>query len=302
MGVSSERKIGRRKDYQSALDVVRLFLKAAELNYTDPLRFGNILNLPGSGDVMITGDLHGNMGNFKRIVEIANLERNPRRHVLFQEVIHSANVAQEGVAVSFEVLNALARLKTQYPARVHMIIANHDIAQACEHFIVKGGSILNMTFEAGLREIYGDLKPEVKAGYAQLVFSMPAAARTKTGIFISHSLPDPKALETFDYKALTTPMDPAKLLASPIASMVWGRDLSQQVAERFAQIVQARLFVIGHTPCDTGYRIANSLTLIIDTKDENGRLLLLPLNRKFESARAMLPCLVPVMGYPGAGL
>jgi len=302
MTVSSEEKTRRPRNYQTALDVIRLFLKVAELNYKDPLRFGNILWLPRWGDVLVTGDLHGNMGNFKRILEIANLERHPRRHVIFQEVIHSANVAREGVAVSFHVLNALARLKTQYPGRVHMIIANHDIAQACEHFIVKSGSILNMTFEAGLSEIYGKLKPEVKAGYAQLVFSMPAAARTRTGIFISHSLPDLKALETFDYKALMTPVESGQFMGSPIAAMVWGRDLSAQVAERFSKIVEARLFVVGHTPCDTGYRIANNLTLIVDSKDENARVLLLPLNRKFESARAMVPCLVPIMSYPDAGL
>jgi len=287
------------KKYSATLDVIKLLLKTARLNYKEPRRFGNVIHLPRRGEAVIAGDLHGNMANFNNIVRIADLERNSKRHVIFQEVIHSTNVAQEGVISSFEVLVQLAQLKNRYPGRVHMIIANHDIAQACEHYIVKGGSLLNMAFEAGLREVYGKLTPEVKESFAQLVFSMPAAVRTKTGIFISHSLPKRKAIETFDTKALDTPMEPDHLLSSSIADIVWGRDLDQENADRFSRIVKAKLFIVGHTPCENGYKIPNSRTIIIDSKDENGIVLLLPLNKRFDSAKALAALAKPIITFHG---
>ena len=287
----------KRNGHISGVDVIRLLLRAAELNYRDPLRRGNVLALPGKGEAVIAGDLHGSLANFQRVVEIAALDRNRKRHIILQEVIHSSNVAHEGVRRSFEVLTELARLKALYPKRVHMIVANHDIAQACGHYIVKGGSILNMTFEAGLREAYGPLKPEVRESFSQLVYSMPAAARSRTGVFIAHSLPEPKGLESFDPTTLDAPVEPDHLMSSSVAGMVWGRDLSQEVADTFARLVKAKLFVIGHTPSDTGYKVANTRTLIIDSKDENGRVLILPLGKKFDSARALLPHLKPIMDF-----
>ena len=287
------------RKYHSTLDVIKLLLKTASLNYKEPRRFGNVIRLPKNGDVLIAGDLHGNMANFKSIVQIANLERNSKRHIIFQEVIHSTNVAQEGLISSFDVLVQLAQLKNRFRGRVHMIIANHDIAQACDHYIVKGGSLLNMAFEAGLRDVYGKLTAEVKESFAHLVFSMPAAVRTRTGIFIAHSLPKRKALETFDPKALDTPMDPDQLLASSVAEMVWGRDLAQENADAFSKLVKAKLFIVGHTPCENGYKIPNSRTIIVDSKDENGMVLLLPLNKRYDSANALAGLLKPIITFHG---
>jgi len=285
------------KKYAPAIDTVKLLLKAAQLNYKDPRRFGNIIKLPRHGEVLIAGDLHGNMANFNSIVHIANLDRNKSRHVIFQEVIHSTNVAQEGLSSSFRVLVKLAALKIKYPKRVHMIIANHDISQACDHYIVKGGGLLNMAFEAGLRESYGKLTAAVKDSFAHLVFSMPAAARTRTGIFISHSIPKANTLKHFNTKEFDVPLEPNTIQGSSVAEMVWGRDLDQKNADDFATIVKAKLFVIGHTPCDSGYKIANSRTLIIDSKDENGMVLLIPLNVKYDNAQSLTIQLKPIIAF-----
>jgi len=288
-----------RKKHKQALNVIRLFLNTAELNYRERCREGNIVRLPRKGDVMIVGDLHGNMANFNNAVQMAQLERNQKRHIIFQEVIHSTNVAQEGFSTSFRVLEELAKLKCSYPDRVHMIIANHDISQACDHYIVKSGSILNMALEAGLREAYGELRAEVKKSFAQLVYSMPAAVRTRTSVFISHSLPKSKELDNFDLDVLKTPVESATIGDGSLAALVWGRDLSQEVADRFARMVRARVFVVGHTPCENGYRVANSRTLIVDTKDENGRVLILPLKLRMQNAKELVPLLKSIVYTPG---
>ena len=67
-----------------AQTTVDLCAKAAELNYSDKLRQGNIIELPPKGRLIVTGDLHGHRKNFERIIAFADLASNPETHLIFQ--------------------------------------------------------------------------------------------------------------------------------------------------------------------------------------------------------------------------
>ena len=88
---------------------------------------------------MITGDLHGHKRNFDRIVELADLENYPRRHLILQEIVHQLASWKRDRDLSFLVLEKVAQLKVDYPDRVHILMGNHELAELQGHEVFKDG-------------------------------------------------------------------------------------------------------------------------------------------------------------------
>src|SRR5689334_3930873 len=97
--------------------VLKTCAQAAAANRHTKSRQGNLVYLDADdGDeVMISADLHGNRLNFKRILQIADLAGNPRRHLIMQEVCHGGP-AYPGDAgcMSHLLLEDVAALKCKY--------------------------------------------------------------------------------------------------------------------------------------------------------------------------------------------
>ena len=62
--------------------------RATELFRKTPGRSGSIISLVDAADVMVVGDLHGNLSAFKKVLLSAALDRHPKRHLVLQELIH----------------------------------------------------------------------------------------------------------------------------------------------------------------------------------------------------------------------
>jgi len=294
--VLSVKKMSTYRDSERASDV---FARAMRVNWSDRLRRGNVVTLPKKGDVFVTGDLHGNWNNFARVREIADVEGHPRRHLVFQEVLHGGMLTEKGACLSFQVLEEVAQLVCTFPGRVHMVVANHDLAEITDHSISKSGKQLNTSLFEGLQYAYGSHAAEVRGYLREFLLSVPLAVRTKTGIFICHSLPDREGLQYFDptiFKRRLTEED-METFGSAF-DLVWGRELTEEIAEVLARVVGAELFVVGHTPLESGFRIANSRTIIVDTKDENARYLEIPLDKKLD-LKGLRNCVRRVYADPG---
>ena len=247
---------------------------------------------------MIAGDLHGNRYNFERIVGIANLERHTGRHVLFQELIHGGPTTKEGGCRSFRMLEELATLMAQYRDRVHVIMGNHELAEITEMVVEKAGRQLSLSFEDGLKQAYGADFAEVRHHLSEFIRSMPLAVRTRNKVFASHSIPGRRALAKFDmgvFKRSLTSQDLAP--RGPVYELVWGRDLSEETAAAWAALVKADLLVVGHKPCPRGFAAPNSRTFIVDSKDENGRCVLVPLSGKL-TLDDLFRATVPILAVP----
>ena len=113
--------------------VIATFTAAAEANLHAPGRQGNTIVLDGAAadEIMVTGDLHGHRRNFNLIRRIAALETLPRRHVVVQEVCHGGpTYPQNGGCMSHAVVEDIARLKVQYPDRVHFLPGESRVGRA----------------------------------------------------------------------------------------------------------------------------------------------------------------------------
>jgi hypothetical protein len=269
-------------------EIISLFERAAEANRTTPCRCGNVVRLPSQtgGEVLITADLHGNWLNYDRILALADLDSHPLRHLVLQEVCHGGpSYPVDGGCMSHLLVEEVARLKLQYPERVHFLLSNHELAEATDFVVAKGGRLLNMHFRCGLREMYGGQAEEVHQSLKKFLLSCPLALRIGNEVFVSHSLPA---------KVDRCPFYPGVLDAawteddlSPdgaVFRLVWGRDFRRENAETFAEMVKAKVLIHGHEPCVAGYQVPNDLQVIIDGSGPEARYLLLPLDRPLSHA------------------
>ncbi len=138
-------------------------------------RRGRIVDLQGAAEVLVAGDLHGNLDNFRRLLQIANLARNPARHFVLQEAIHGPHRYPAGGDRSHQLLDLIAALKCQHPSQVHFLIGNHELAQATGRRIAKDNLELNDLFISGIRTAYGERADDVYKTYLCLIAAAPLA-------------------------------------------------------------------------------------------------------------------------------
>jgi hypothetical protein len=268
--------------------IIGFFGQATEANLATPGRAGNLVELTPelADEVMITGDLHGHRRNFNLIKRTAALAENPRRHLVLQEVCHGGSTYPEtGGCMSHTVLEDVARLKTEFPDRVHFILGNHELAELADYPIQKNKQMLNLLFRLGLQQMYGPATDRVREAFTPFLRSSPLAVRLPHGVFISHSIPEKCDERRFDVSIFTRELDDIDYVErTGIFELVWGRDYREENARAFADLVGARVLINGHEPCPQGYNAPNGIQVIIDCCNAVPMYLMLPTDRELTHA------------------
>lgn len=263
--------------------VIQTFSRAAEANRQTPARQGNIVVLTPqwADDVMITGDLHGHRRNFNLIKRIADLDSHPRRHLVLQEVCHGGpTYPQNGGCMSHTVLEDVAKLKVQYPERVHFLMGNHELAELTDYPIQKNKQMLNLMFRMGLQAMYGPASEKVREAYFPFLRTCPLAVRLATGVFISHSIPEHLDRQPFDKSVFSRELGVSEFFdkGGSLFRLVWGRDYRRENAAAFAELVGARVLINGHEPCPTGLGTPNDIQVILDCCTDRTGYVILPVD------------------------
>jgi hypothetical protein len=259
----------------------RALHEAAELNREDPNRRGSLLEFGSAGQLVMTGDMHGHVANFDKLQRYCKLENNRGRFVILHELIHNGD-GPENLDLSIDLLVRAAEWKVAFPDNVFFLQSNHELAQLRGQEITKGGRSVIQEFERGVAYRYGARTPEVLKGVRQYLASLPLAARTASGVFLAHSLPDPFQMEGFELGVLER--EPTALDLAPGGSayaLVWGRFHRPEDVERFARRLNVELFVIGHTPQETGYTIVGDRLIIVASDHSHGVFLPIDLSRRY---------------------
>lgn len=263
--------------------IITCFGQAAEANLRTPGRQGNIVALTPelADEVMITGDLHGNRRNFNRIRAVAALDAHPRRHLVLQEVCHGGpTYPQNGGCMSHTMLEDVARLKTAYPARVHFLLGNHELAELTEYPIQKNKQMLNLLFRLGLQQMYGPAAEKVREAFLPFLQSCPLAVRLPHGAWITHSIPENCDKRRFDTTVFSRPLDLGDYYErSAVFHLVWGRDYRPENARAFAESIGATVLLNGHEPSPEGFAVPNDVQVILDCCGEKAGYVVLPLDR-----------------------
>ena len=149
--------------------------------------------------------------------------------------------------------------------------------------ITKGGRSVLHDFDVGVEQRYGDAAPLVVEAVEDYIAALPLAARTKNGIFVSHSLPDPLLMDTFDLTVFERDLTENDLSpGGPAYALVWGRFHSAAVIEKFARTLGVDWFMVGHTPQEQGYATIGRL-MILASDHSHGVFLPLDLKRAYEA-------------------
>jgi hypothetical protein len=246
-----------------------------------PGRLGRVVTLEGAAEVLVAGDLHGNLENFRLLLGRADLGRRPGRHFVLQELIHGAYYYPAGGDKSHQLLDLVAALKCQYPRQVHFLLGNHELSQATQRRILKADADLNQSFREGVATAYGPRAGEVYAQYQELFAVAPLALRTPNRVFLAHSLPPASRLPDFDPAVLErdAPEEADLVPGGAVHSLLWGRDLRHETAAAFLHKVDADLLITGHIPCERGFDLPNDRQIVLDCLGAPAGYCLFPADR-----------------------
>ncbi|WP_406700410.1 metallophosphoesterase [Singulisphaera sp. Ch08] len=254
-------------DPEKLLKTIR---RATELFRATPGRAGGIVTLDSALEVLVVGDLHGNIPAFRKVLDAAALATNPSRHLVLQELVHGLRFyPDDGGDRSHQLVDVVAALKCQYPDRVHLILGNHELSEITGRMIGKNGVALNALFRQGVTTAYAPRDAEVYSAYLELFAALPIAVRTPNRVFLCHTIPDPVDLDNLDLELLKANTWTPEAMArhGTIYAMTWGRNTAPETIDQFARMVDADWFITGHQPCDEGFRQANHRQIIIDGTD-----------------------------------
>ena len=272
--------------------VIENFRQGAEVAKTSSLRHGNTVYVSTDcgRDVLVSADLHGHRRNFERILEIADLDAHPDRHLVMQEVCHGGATYPSGVGcMSHLMLEEVAALQVKYGERFHFLLSNHEMSELTDFPIMKAKRMLNLLFRCGIQEMYGDAADEVRSAAMEFIAASPIAIRLGDSAVVCHSLPASTDEHGFDASVLSRELgDDDMAEGSDLFRWMWGRDYDQANADAFARAINAETFITGHEPCERGYQIPNTRQVIIDCCGQPACYALLPLDAPLASASEML--------------
>jgi len=255
--------------------------QAARAFRQTPNRVGRLVRLPAGAEVLVVGDMHGSVENFRLLLRQADLAGHPARHLVLQEVVHGPFRYPAGGDKSHQLLDLVAALKCQYPDRVHFLLGNHELAEWQGQRIAKGLENQNDLFVFGVENAYAGWAPQILEAYHELFAAADLAIVTANRVWISHSLPSSRRLGTFDPADLERdePRPEDLEFGGTVHALVWGRDVSEANAAAFLARVDADLLITGHIPCEDGYMTPNPRQLILDAMRTPACFCLFPTDR-----------------------
>ncbi|MFH1418762.1 MAG: metallophosphoesterase [Planctomycetota bacterium] len=265
----------------NADEAIAILREAAPLNHEDPHREGSTIRLPGYGQAVMTGDLHGNRRNLAKLQKYAMLDRVAARHVILHEMIH-ADMQTTDVDHSFEVMIEAARYKCRFPDQVHFLQSNHELAQLTGYPIAKNGRAVIEDFNAGVATAFGaNRTPEVLAAIDEFIASFPLAVRTENRVWMSHSLPNAHDMHEFSTDVFNRPLTIEDLHEDrTIFNLVWGRRYTQEHIDKLAEVLDADIFITGHQPQEMGFTLMFDRLIILASDHSHGTFLPFDLSKK----------------------
>ena len=274
--------------------IIDLLNAGTQANAADKFRRGNIICLPDSGNVVMTGDIHGHRRNFERILSFADLANNPERHVVLQEIIHGGPEDAHGGCLSYQLLFEAVRYKRNYPDRVHIIMGNHDTTFINNSRVMKDGKEMNGSMRSALRWEFQEAGADVQLAMRQFLFSQPLAVRCKNRIWLSHSLPEDRYFDKFEGEIFNRELKVSDIVRpGPVYIMTWGRRHSQHLLDKMAELLDVDIFIFGHQPQQDGWNKAARNLIIIASDHEHGCLLPLSLSRSY-TIEQVIESIVPL--------
>jgi serine/threonine-protein phosphatase PP1 catalytic subunit len=243
-----------------------------------------LVNLPAKGRTIVVTDLHGNLEDFNRYLQIwEDFEAEGENHfILTGDFIHSMN----GPDGSVEILESLMPL-WEDSENFHLLLGNHEWASLTGISVYKGGFNQTLGFEFILKEKFRDGWMTKLEEYAEFFKKLSLAVKTENKVFISHAGP-PHSIKSMD--DITNITEAGYTQNEKLEEILWNRygSYREEDVESFLKAVECNAMIVGHTPVDGVKLIGNQL--VVSSSYSSGRkaYIELDLEKEIENAADLL--------------
>ncbi|WP_321421666.1 metallophosphoesterase family protein [uncultured Methanobacterium sp.] len=216
-----------------------------------------MIKLPSRGLALVAGDLHGNLEDFNKIMEIWEDHSTKENHlILTGDFIHAMGSENDK---SLEILDTGISYCKNFE-NFHLLLGNHEWATITKLTLYKGGVNQSLNFEELIREKFGGEWKEKLEEYTNFFKELPVAVKTANKVFISHAGP-PKSIKSLNEIINITRKGYSNNL--PLYELLWRRygDYSKKDVDQFLETIGCRAMIVGHTPVDGFKLIGNQLII-----------------------------------------
>lgn len=274
-------------------------------------RYGAVLHIGARGRLVVSTDLHGNLGDFKRLIKIfkrAHQEAEGDGYLLLcGDLIHGPIYTRKtwprrlGTFYPDEspaLVDAFLELREEYPGRIFSILGNHEHSHLGGPHTRKFHKIPSETefFE----ESAGEERMEV---FRRLFESFPIITVAGRGLVFTHGAPRVLSAGLEEVARVQYTEVEAKrindMYSTPIlGELFWCRQAGSLVVRRFLRQMEIDgqrngLVLYGHDPISAGYQVRTPEQVCFSTsfglKNKYKVYLEIDLEREFRSAYDLRP-------------
>jgi serine/threonine-protein phosphatase PP1 catalytic subunit len=218
----------------------------------------DMVELPRRGRALIITDLHGNMDNFRKVMDLWGQCVSKRCHLIITgDFIHEIYIRLD------DSLSIIDEIQHQFKNKnFHPLLGNHEWATITHTNIYKGGVNQNSQFYQLIEKNYGNKAEEKLEEYINFFKKLPIVVKTGNGVFISHAGP-PNNLKSF--KNLTNITENGYKDNRLLYQLLWNRygDYDEKDVDKFLEKIGCQAMVVGHTPVDGIKLIGNQLVVSV---------------------------------------
>lgn len=246
---------------------------------------GNLVELPKKGKALIIADIHGNLKDFNKILDIwKDFKKNDNHLILIGDLIHAIGQENDN---SIEVLESV-KSNFEKDSNFHVLLGNHEWSVITSAAIYKNLENLNIKFETLLKLKFEDQWLEKLKEYQNFFRKLPLAVKTGNKVFISHAGPAKKVNSIEDVIHIT---DEGYLNNQILLELLWSRfgDYDNRDIDLFLKKVGCKAMIVGHTPVD-GAKLIGEKQLILSSSLSRGNkaYIILDLEKKIKNAKEIM--------------
>ncbi len=265
-------------DTSNARDVIEALHEGAKACMSASCRQGSIDVIEAPGQLIATGDTHDHPRNFRAVLDAAGMGDAftlDESHLTLHEIIHPDKLDGPNLDRSVRGLAKVASLKAEHPELVHVLLANHELAQATGQLIVKHGVRCVDAFNNGIASLYPDDVEEVEEAVRAFIFALPIGLRAhcpQGDILCTHSLPSPELMGRFDTSILRREltMDDYQSRTGSAHILTWGRGYDADQLEDLTESWGVNLFILGHEHVPNGSKVVEPNAIVLNTDHDRG--------------------------------
>jgi hypothetical protein len=243
---------------------------------------GKLIELPKKGHAIIVTDIHGNLTDYNKYLELWKKYGEKNIHfIITGDFIHAMGRKDDR---SIDILESVMHHFKNFK-NFHALLGNHEWSAISMVSVYKGGVNQSHSFKSLLKDRFKKDWEFKLHEYQNFFKELPVAVKTDNKLFISHGGPPRHVNSIEDIVHITDNgygEDNQKLY-----QLLWNREenFTRDDLNNFLGVVGSNAMVVGHTPVD-GVKLVYDKQLVVSSSFSLGKKSYLVVNLKNNISKA----------------